>query len=487
MSSPSSTLNFSGFFSQLAARSQVANSLLCVGLDPQPDRFADIAALERFCFDLIDRTAPFACAFKPNAAFFEAWGAPGQEALQRIIGHVPPEIPVILDAKRGDIASTSTAYAQAAFNVLNVGAITVSPYLGRDGITPFVKHPGRGVFVLVKTSNPSASELQDQIVDGMALYEVVARRAITWGSADQIGLVVGATDSEALRRVRKAAPSHWFLVPGVGAQAGDLNAAVSAGLRADGSGVLINVSRAVADSVDPTAEAQQFRDAINAAREQATVAVKIAVPSLITPSEPHMLSAVAEALAVSGCIKFGRFTLKSGLTSPFYVDLRRLVSYPEQLRQIGQALADVLRGLSFDHIAAIPYAALPIGTAAALILNRSLIYPRREAKTYGTGASIEGVYHAGDRVVLVDDLATTGETKFETIARLRAAGLIVEDIVVVIDRQQGAAKTLSAAGYRFHAVAAVGDLLPLWQNQGFLDAEQRAEIAAYLLESTPGT
>ncbi len=189
---------------------------------------------------------------------------------------------------------------------------------------------------------------------------------------------------------------------------------------------------------------------------------------------------VARALAESGCVKFGSFTLKSGKTSPFYLDLRRLVSFPKQLRIVGAALADLLKKLQFDHIAAIPYAALPIGTSASMMSGRSLIYPRREAKSYGTAVPIEGVYKAGDRAVVLDDLATTGETKIEAIDRLKAAGLVVEDIVVVIDRGQGAEAMLAKVGYRFHALAGLQELLPIWQSQGFLDAAMRATIESYL-------
>ncbi len=462
------------FLKQLDARAQTANSLLCVGLDPHAELLPEFtpAAVRDYCFRLIDATADLACAFKPNAAFFEALGDEGYGVLRAVIAHVPPNIPVILDAKRGDIASTAEAYARSALDMLGATAITLSPYLGRDSLEPFLNRSGKGGFVLCKTSNPGADELQGLPVGtGEPLYQAVARHSRAWNTGENLGLVVSATDVEALAQVRAIAPEAWFLVPGVGAQGGDLEAALRAGLRADGLGMLINVSRSIAQAADPRAEAKRLRDSINAIRTETRQ-----TPVLVD----YPIRRLARALADAGCVQFGSFTLKSGDTSPIYLDLRRLVSCPASLRVVAESLARLLAPLEFDHMAGIPYAALPIVTATALISGRSMIYPRREVKEYGTKAAIEGVFKPGDTAVLIDDLATTGGSKFEAIDRLKAAGLIVNDVVVVIDREQGAAEAIRAAGYRFHAVTTLRQLLDVWESESILTAEQRRRVDEYL-------
>lgn len=257
------------FFAKLSQRVDESGSLLCVGLDLHP---ADLptptaeAALD-LCTRLVKATIQHAAAFKPNAAFFELLGPEGWAALKEVIATIRMEasrlgmsIPVILDAKRGDIASTAEAYASSAFEQLGADAITLSPYLGRDSIEPFLSHPGKGVFLLCKTSNPGAADLQDLPVSvgtqaSVPLYEHVAHLAQGWNKADNIGLVVGATQPEALERVRKAAPDVWMLVPGVGTQGGDLETALRSGLRGDGKGVLINISRSLARAENPGAYA----------------------------------------------------------------------------------------------------------------------------------------------------------------------------------------------------------------------------------------
>ena len=184
------------------------------------------------------------------------------------------------------------------------------------------------------------------------------------------------------------------------------------------------------------------------------------------------LTSLADDLLHAGCIKFGEFTLKSGLKSPIYIDLRRIISHPRLLANIAQAYLPLISNLQFSRIAGLPYAAIPIATAISLAGNYPMIYPRKEIKTYGTKAEIEGEYHAGEIVLVIDDLATTGGSKFEAIEKLTGAGLVVKDIVVLVDRQSGAKESLEQSGYAMHAVLTITQLLDYWGETGKVAKEQ---------------
>jgi uridine monophosphate synthetase len=190
--------------------------------------------------------------------------------------------------------------------------------------------------------------------------------------------------------------------------------------------------------------------------------------------------ALADGLLAAGCIKFGEFTLKSGLKSPIYIDLRQIITYPKLLRQIGEAYLPLIRKLQFDRLAGLPYAAIPIATAVSLAGDYPMIYPRKEVKTYGTKAEIEGEFHAGETALVIDDLATTGGSKFEAIEKLTGAGLIVKDVVVLVDRQSGAKEALEQAGFHLHAVLTISEMLDYWETTGKVPAEKLAATREFL-------
>ncbi len=192
------------------------------------------------------------------------------------------------------------------------------------------------------------------------------------------------------------------------------------------------------------------------------------------------LSSLADGLLAADCIKFGEFTLKSGLKSPIYIDLRRIISFPKLLAEIGEAYLPLLVNLQFARIAGLPYAAIPIATTVSLQGNYPMIYPRKEVKTYGTKAEIEGEYYAGETVVVIDDLATTGGSKFEAIEKLTAVGLKVKDVVVLVDRQSGAKESLEQAGYSMYAVFTITQLLDHWEVAGKVAKDKIEETRKFL-------
>jgi orotidine-5'-phosphate decarboxylase len=255
------------------------DSLLCVGLDPDPKRLPAGVSVKDFLLGVIEATADLVCCYKPNSAFFEQYGDEGWETLRVVIAAVPDEIPVLLDAKRGDVGHTAEAYASALYGWLGADAVTLNPYLGIDALEPFLVYGDRTTFVVCRTSNASAGDFQDLISGDVRLFERVAELSRTWNSRGNVGLVVGATYPEEARRVREICPDQLLLLPGVGAQQGDIDASVRASVDATGGGILVNSSRGVlyaqpyenGCAVGGWAEAsrdaaRQLRDSVNSAR-----------------------------------------------------------------------------------------------------------------------------------------------------------------------------------------------------------------------------
>ena len=197
----------------------------------------------------------------------------------------------------------------------------------------------------------------------------------------------------------------------------------------------------------------------------------------------NKITSLADGLLEAGCVKFGEFTLKSGLKSPIYIDLRRVITYPKLLAQVAAAYLPVLRKLKFQRLAALPYAAIPIATSISLQADYPMIYPRKEAKTYGTKAEIEGEYFEGETAVVVDDVTTTGGSKFEGIEKLTGAGLVVKDVVVLIDRQSGAKEALEGAGFHLHAVLTITELLDYWEKTGKVEKDKLVATQEFLRQN----
>lgn len=352
------------FRDKLEARVATINSLLCVGLDPHekelfPDGWKDVTddakcdAAFTFCKTLVDATAPYAACYKPNAAFFEALGNGGPACLERVIKDViPNDIPVLLDVKRGDIGSTAGAYAVASYEHAGADAVTLSPLMGWDSVSPFVTgdFANKGAFLLCKTSNPGSNELLAlELQSGEAVFEriaglVGAEWSASAGEAATLGLVVGATDAVALKKARKAAGEKvWILAPGVGAQGGDLLEAAQAGLNSAGTCMLIPVSRGISRAEDPAAAAKELQEKIQAVREQVVSEAAASTSSTPATSLQEYQREFLEFSLAEGVLKFGSFVLKSGRTSPYFFNAGLFAS-GAALYKLGKAYASSIMG-----------------------------------------------------------------------------------------------------------------------------------------------
>jgi len=258
----------SGFAEKLREASRRNQSFLCVGLDPDPTHLKG-TPVPAFLQAVIDATHDLVCAYKPNLAFFEALGIGGMQTLLEALRSVPAHIPIIADAKRGDIGNTARFYARALFEVYDFDAATVNPYGGFDAVEPFLAYADRGVFVWCRSSNPDAAELQDlPLNDGRPLYEAVAAMAGSWNQHGNVGLVMGATWPEPLARVRQLCPELPILLPGVGSQTGDLAQAVRAAMDGQGEGFIVSSSRQVLYAASGDGFAREARKVALSLREQ---------------------------------------------------------------------------------------------------------------------------------------------------------------------------------------------------------------------------
>jgi uridine monophosphate synthetase len=486
-------------------------SILCVGLDPVwerlPAEYRSGSVTEGiFAYNrrIIDGAAPYAAAFKPQYKCYSAEGEEGLRALKMTCEYIRekhPHIPVILDAKYADVGHVVERCAHEAFELYGVDAVTAMPAPGREALWPLLSRRGRGCFVVARTSNPGAGELQDIPVEGgEPLYVRIAKRVgEMWNEMGSAGLVGPATEPPVLARIREAAPGLPILCPGVGAQGGDVEAAVRAGVGARGAGLLINVSRAIMEAPDPGEAAREWRDRMNAARTMGPEPAKdgqwtvdgreeLQATSTQPAASSQQLRELREAIIEMyriGAIEFRPVTLKSGLVSPYYNNLRLLASYPALLKQVAGLMAQTVKGAGVEPEiwVGIAMAGIPLAVAISQHTGIGAGYVRAEAKGYGTKRMVEGAWHEGARAILVDDVVSDGASKLEVLEHVRAAGLEVDDIVVLVDRSQGGPDLMARHGLRCHATITMEQVLDILLSEGLITGEQAVESRRFMGEA----
>jgi uridine monophosphate synthetase len=488
------SMNFFDKLNQAIARSQ---SLLFVGLDPNPELLPDqfrqgdrslkdvalLDGLRDWLHFVIAETVDLVCAYKPTLGFYEALGSAGLELLEDILQTIPPHIPIILDAKHGDL-NTSTILASTAFERWRVDAITVNAYAGQDLTAPFLVYPDKAVFVLCCTSNPSAIALQSYPAAETPFYLQVAKESRTWGTLEQLGLEVGTTLPDVLARVRAIAPERLILSRSIWAnpnadQSTVLSQMLTAGLNANAEGLLLPVPQDLLASDRLRSQVQALQQEINEIRSQVIrqgSTCEVWLPN-VPASDQHPHQDLILQLYDIGCILFGSFVQASGAVFPYYIDLRKIISNPQIFHQILTAYAEILQKLTFDRIAGIPYGSLPTATGLALRLNRPMIFPRKEVKAHGTRRVIEGNFHPGETVVVVDDILISGKSAMEGAEKIQSAGLQVNDIVVFLDHEQGVKDRLRANGYQPHSVITLSEITDTLYRAGRINEEQYQAIA----------
>ncbi|MGL5081926.1 MAG: bifunctional orotidine-5'-phosphate decarboxylase/orotate phosphoribosyltransferase [Microcoleaceae cyanobacterium] len=491
------------FFDKLLTAIDRCQSLLYVALDPQLEgEFQlNLAQQQDWIQGVIRQTQGQICAYKLNLGFYLALGTEGIELLQWVLQHLPPDIPTILDAKYSDLNS-STAFARLIFEQWQFDACTVMAYAGQDQVTPFLLYPGKAVFVLGTTANPSAKMVQDYPDAQQPLSLQLVKTAQTWGTPDQVGVEVGMM-ADRLAKVRKAAPERLILLEGNAAaeddltQDSDLTQILAAGLNASGEGLLLpipprflmnqNASGIISEISTPktstpkTSTPEIILQGINHLRERINIerqkvlenspTCELWLPDIcFLDSQPHR-DLILQLYDI-GCIVFGEHVQSSGEVFPYYVDLRRIISIPQVFHQIVSAYAEILQGLTFDRIAGIPYGSLPTATGLALRLERPMIFPRKEVKSYGTGRLVEGHFQQGETIVVVDDILITGNSVVQGAEKLQSVGLNVQDIVVFIDHGRNVIDKLQQQGYQGHAVLTLGEIAEtLYQSNRITQTE----------------
>ncbi len=472
------------FFVKLAEAIALNDSLLIVALDPNLEMMPParkvwykseqvVESVWQWLAEIIALTENLVCAYKPNLGFYQAFGIEGLELLERVLNRIPKNIPVILDAKHGDL-NTSTVLAHTFFEQWEVDAVTLTPYSGQDHIAPFLVYPERGVFILCHTSNPGAVNLQEYPTAEHPYYLQVVREAQTWGSLEQLFLEVGTTQDEVIREIRKIAPDRLILLRSIWAKSNSLTELLKAGLTSDGKGLLIPIPQDWLSKNDLVRQIEALREQINNVRD--AVRVNAVEKESWSPNvcflKPNPHQELILQLYDIGCFLFGNYVQASGATFSYYIDLRPIISNPQVFQQVLNAYSVILKTLTFDRIAGIPYGSLPTATGLSLLLNRPMIYPRKEVKAHGTRRTIEGQFIPGEKVVVVDDILITGRSAMEGAEKLKAAGLTVNDIVVFIDHEEDVKTRLNQQGYNPYSVLTVSEITETLYAAGKINQHQ---------------
>jgi uridine monophosphate synthetase len=493
-----------GFFIQLTDAIASRQSLLVTGLDPNPEMLqawahrrgmggrSFLSQARHWIKAVIEATAPHVCAYKPSLGFYQALGSTGLELLREVRELVPLEIPLIIDAKHGDLNSSS-ALAHYVFRELGADAITLSPLPGQDIAAPFLLYPEKAVVITCHSSNPAARQIQHHPDDNDPLFVRIVRECQLWATPEQLLLEVGTSDPEILARVRREAPERFLILRSLWAEEDRLDALLEAGLSPAADGLLLPLPQNLLVEDDVAEQAENLKRRIEERRRrwlesmpsQSGDTCSLWLPGSDdgiggngaaggTQADP--LAPLIIDLFDIGCLLFGEYVQASGAVFNYYIDLRQIISDPNLFHRVLHGYAGQLENLAFDRIAGIPYGSLPTATGLSLLLHKPLIYPRKEVKAHGARRLIEGDFEEGDRVVVVDDILITGGSVLEGIAKLESSGLRVTDVVVFIDHggehDRRARERLAAAGYRVHAVLDIPRITGVLHSAGRLSDEQ---------------
>jgi uridine monophosphate synthetase len=471
-------MNFTAKLHQAIATN---NSLLIVGLDPNPEMMPSeylqsqdlLKDLEAWLLWVIASTSDRVCGYKPTLGFYQALGSAGLELLARILAAIPKSIPVILDAKHSDL-NTSTVFAKAIFEQWQVDAVTLTPYAGQDHAAPFLVYTDKAVFILAHTSNPQAEILQRYPSFEQPFYLQVVQEAQSWATPEQLYLEVGTTNVEVLSKIRAIAPERTILLRSLWSKKNNLEALIEIGLNSMGEGLLIPIPQDFLASNNLATEVANLNQKLNIYRvaktNQGASCDLWTADVCLLGSHPYQ--ALILELFDIGCLLFGEYVQASGATFSYYIDLRKIISNPHLFNQVLDAYGDIVRQLEFDRIAGIPYGALPTATGLALNLQRPMIFPRKEVKAHGTRRLIEGNFHPGEKVVVIDDILISGKSVMEGAEKLKSAGLNIEDIVVFIDHEGGVKDRLKDNGYRAHSVLSISEITDTLYEAGRINQEQ---------------